>query len=93
MTREEIVSKITEMFMQKYGIDISQYPTDTEVIKFAELNNKLDSIEFMNFIFDIEDEFGVQNSNTDGSVPTKLGELFDMFEKAITKKLEQEGNN
>jgi acyl carrier protein len=90
MTREEIIAKITEMFMRKYGIDISQYPTDTEVIKFAELNEKLDSIEFMNFIFDVEDEFGVKDTNDDGTVPTKLGELFDMFENAITKKLEQE---
>jgi acyl carrier protein len=92
MTRDEIISKITEMFMQKYGIDISQYPTDTDVIKFAELNDKLDSIEFMNFIFDVEDEFEVQNynSDTDESIPTKLGELFDMFESAITRKMEQE---
>jgi acyl carrier protein len=90
MTREQIIAKITEMFMQKYGIDISQYPTDTEVIKFAELNEQLDSIEFMNFIFDVEDEFDVKDANDNDTVPTKLGELFDMFENAITKKLEQE---
>jgi acyl carrier protein len=91
MTREQIISKITEMFMQKYGIDISQYPTDTEVIKFAELNDKLDSIEFMNFIFDVEDELDVRDAaGPEETIPTKLGELFDMFETAITRKLEQE---
>lgn len=90
MTREEIIAKITEMFKKKYDIDISSFPHDTEVIKFAELNDKLDSIEFMNFIFDIEDEFGIKDSNSE-TVPTKLGELFDMFEKAITEKLEKEG--
>lgn len=90
MTREEIIAKITEMFKQKYDIDISSFPHDTEVITFSELNDKLDSIEFMNFIFDIEDEFEIKDSNSE-SVPTKLGELFDMFEKAITEKLEKEG--
>ena len=87
MTREEIISKITEMFMEKYQIDISKFPHDTEVIKFADLNSKLDSIEFMNFLFDVEDEFDVRDAaGPEGTVPTKLGELFDMFERAILEK-------
>ena len=79
------------MFMDKYQIDISQFPHDTEVIKFADLNNKLDSIEFMNFIFDVEDELGVRDAaGPEETVPTKLGELFDMFERAVTEKIEKE---
>jgi hypothetical protein len=41
----------------------------------------------MNFIFDVEDMFGVRNAGEE--VPTKLGELFDMFEKAILEKEKQ----
>jgi acyl carrier protein len=88
MTRNEVVSKITELFKEKYGINLLDYPEDTDVTTFSELNEKLDSIEFMNFIFDVEDMFGVENSTDD--VPTKLGDLFDMFEKAINEKQEKE---
>lgn len=90
MTREEVVKKVVEMFQSRYGINLLDYPEDTDVNKFSELNDKLDSIEFMNFIFDVEDEFGVKDANGSG-IPTKLGELFDMFENAINKKLEEEG--
>lgn len=86
MTREEVIEKIVDLFHSKYGIKLTDYPEDTDVSKFAELNEKLDSIEFMNFIFDVEDMFGIKDAGE--SVPTKLGELFDMFEKAILKKEE-----
>ena len=86
MTREEVVKKVVEMFQSRYGINLLDYPEDTDVNKFSELNDKLDSIEFMNFIFDVEDMFGIKDAGE--SVPTKLGELFDMFEKAILKKEE-----
>ena len=88
MNREDVVSKIVELFQSKYGINLLDFPEDTDVTKFSELNDKLDSIEFMNFIFDVEDMFGVKDTGEE--VPTKLGELFDMFERAILKK--QEGN-
>ena len=87
MTREEVVGKIVELFKSKYDINLLDYPEDTVVNKFSELNDKLDSIEFMNFIFDVEDMFGVRNAGEE--VPTKLGELFDMFEKAILEKEKQ----
>jgi acyl carrier protein len=84
MTREEVVSKIEELFYAKYEIKLTDYPEDTDVHKFAEINEKLDSIEFMNFIFDVEDMFDVKDVG--GNVPTKLGDLFNMFEEAINKK-------
>ena len=66
----------------KASIDVGGRYTD--VHKFAEINEKLDSIEFMNFIFDVEDMFDVKDVG--GNVPTKLGDLFNMFEEAINKK-------
>lgn len=87
MTREEIIAKIIELFKKKYDIDISSFSEDTEVNKFAELNDKLDSIEFMNFIFDVEDMLEVKN--TDNSVPTKIGEIYDLFEKLVLEKESQ----
>ena len=62
MTREEVISKIEELFYAKYGIKLTDYPEDTDVHKFAEINEKLDSIEFMNFIFDVEDMFDVKEA-------------------------------
>lgn len=87
MTREEVVSKIVDLFQKKYNINLLDFPEDTDVTTFSELNEKLDSIEFMNFIFDVEDMFDVKNAGE--NVPTKLGELFDMFEKAILEKEKQ----
>lgn len=87
MTRDEVVKQIVDLFQSKYGINLLDYSEDTDVTEFADINDKLDSIEFMNFIFDVEDMFEVRG-NTD-EVPTKLGELFDMFEKAILEKEKQ----
>ena len=84
MTREEVIQKISDLFNTKYGIKLTDYPEDTDVTIFAELNEKLDSIEFMNFIFDVEDLLNVRDSG-DGGAPTKLGELYDMFEQALEK--------
>ena len=39
----------------------------------------------MNFIFDVEDMFEVRDDGNNGA-PTKLGDLYDMFEKAILEK-------
>lgn len=85
MTRQEVVQQISDLFYKKYGIKLTDYPEDTDVTIFAELNEKLDSIEFMTFIFDVEDLLEVRDSG-EGGAPTKLGELFDMFEKAIIEK-------
>lgn len=85
MTREEIISKIIEMFKVKYNIDLSEYSEDTDVTVLSQVNDKLDSIEFMNFIFDVEDELGLKDVGS-GTMPTKLKELFDLFEDAVNKK-------
>jgi len=85
MTREEVINQISELFNSKYGILLTDYPEDTDVTLFAEINDKLDSIEFMNFIFDVEDMFEIRDAGDNGA-PTKLGELYDMFEKAILEK-------
>jgi acyl carrier protein len=84
MTREEVVGKIVELFKSKYDINLLDYPEDTVVNKFSELNDKLDSIEFMNFIFDVEDMFSVKNRAL--GIPKTVGDLFTIFEKAINQK-------
>lgn len=85
MTREEVINQISDLFYSKYQIRLTDYPEDTDVTVFAEINDKLDSIEFMNFIFDVEDMFEVRDDGNNGA-PTKLGDLYDMFEKAILEK-------
>jgi len=89
MTREEVIEQISELFFSKYGIRLTDYPEETDVVVFAEINDRLDSIEFMNFIFDVEDMFEIGDAGDNGA-PTKLGELYDMFETAILEK-EQKG--
>jgi acyl carrier protein len=84
MTRDEIKEKIQNLFESKYGIKLSEFTEETLIAEFSELDQRLDSIEFMNFIFDVEDMFSVKNRAL--GIPKTVGDLFTIFEKAINQK-------
>ena len=42
MTREEVINQISDLFYSKYQIRLTDYPEDTDVTVFAEINDKLD---------------------------------------------------
>jgi acyl carrier protein len=85
MTKDEIQKIIEDTLLADYGADIRGLPEDTPVTKIRDLSSKLDSLEFLQFIFNIEDKTGIDLP--EGSdPPTTLGALLDVFVQASSSK-------
>ena len=81
MDKREIQRIIEDTLILDFGIDIRGWPADTPVSKVKELSPKLDSLEFLQFIFGIEDKTGIELP--EGSpVPETIGDILDAFVKA-----------
>ena len=81
MKREEIQKIIEETMIKDYSVDISQLPADTPISRIRELSPKLDSLEFLQFLFGIEDKTGIELPEGN-FVPKTLGDILDEFDKA-----------
>jgi len=81
MDKREIQRIIEDTLILDYGIDIRGWPADTPVNKVRELSPKLDSLEFLQFIFNIEDKTGIDLPEGD-NVPKTIGDILEVFDKA-----------
>jgi acyl carrier protein len=85
MTKDEIQKIIEDTLLADYGADIRGLPEDTPVTKIRDLSSKLDSLEFLQFIFNIEDKTGIDLP--DGiSAPETIGEILDIFYETSLNK-------
>lgn len=78
MTRQEILNIIVTTLKEDYDIDISELPPETPVSDIRKMSDKLDSLEFLQFIFSVEDKIGAElpenRTNFDN-----IGEILDAF--------------
>jgi len=78
MTRQEILNIIVNTLKEDYDIDISELPPETPVSDIRKMSDKLDSLEFLQFIFSVEDKIGAElpenRTNFDN-----IGEILDAF--------------
>lgn len=81
MTRSEIQDIIEQIMLDDYGVDIRGWPAETPISKVREQSSKLDSLEFLQFIFNVEDRTGIDLPEG-GEPPTTIGQLLDNFVKA-----------
>lgn len=81
MTKQEIYEVLVDTFKTDYGIDITSFPPETPVSKLRELSPKLDSLEFLQFIFSVEDKTGIELPEG-GTTPNTLGDILDAFDNA-----------
>lgn len=76
MTRDDVKNKLAEMFSERYDIDFKSLDEEMPVTDFSKLNEKLDSIEFLTFLFDVEDSFGFR-IEADINVNSKVKDIID----------------
>ena len=85
MNKEDIRSIIEETLINDYDVDIRGWTADTPISKIREASPKLDSLEFLQFIFNIEDKTGIDLPEGT-SPPTTIGEFLDAFYTSSLKK-------
>lgn len=85
MTEQEIYDVIVNTLLDDYDVDIRDLPAETPVSEVRKLSDKLDSLEFLQFIFNIEGKLGVELP-PDGSVPETLGDILNSFVLAFKQQ-------
>ena len=87
MTRDELKKQFSDLLNERYNIDIMGLDESTKAVDLAKLNQKLDSIEFLTFLFDAEDQLGV--SLSEGiNVNSDLKEIIDTIYNSYKEKNE-----
>ena len=76
MTKDEIRETIATYFNKNYNININVLDSDFPLNRLQELNEKLDSMEVINILFELEDVFEI-NSITIEDIATTMNGLVD----------------
>jgi acyl carrier protein len=85
MTKEEIAKVVFDHFNKSYGIDLSTFDRSYPLSRLKELNEKLDSLEVITFMSELEDIFKI-NTITIESGATTIEELIDYLYENIDKE-------
>lgn len=79
MTKDEIKNIIVSYFDKNYNVDITKLAKledDFPLSRLQELNEKLDSMEVINILFELEDVFKIDSITIDDTATT-FGGLID----------------
>ena len=81
MTRSEIFDKISQMIKEQ------MHHEDMEVTEETSLKDELgvDSIDLMEFVVDLEDEFSIEIPDDDIETIEQLGDMLDYLEGRLVK--------
>lgn len=85
MTSDEIKQVITDKFKQEFDIDISNLDGDFVLIELNKFNEKIDSLEIISFIIDIEEHFNVEVSTVESQINT-IDDLVNFIFKYVSAK-------
>ncbi len=73
LSREEVLERLTPAIVEKLGVDESQV---TEDASFAEALGA-DSLDLVELIMDLEDQFGIKIPDEDAQTLTTVGEAVE----------------
>jgi len=85
MTKEELAKVVFDHFNKSSGIDLSPFDRSYPLSRLKELNEKLDSLEVITFMSELEDIFKI-NTITIESGATTIEELIDYLYENIDKE-------
>ncbi|WP_170242937.1 phosphopantetheine-binding protein [Streptococcus suis] len=81
MTREQVYQKIVEMIQEEKGEDFLVHPDSSLMDNIAQ-----DSVEVMEFVLTLEDEFGVDISDAAIERFETLSDIVDFIYEEVQKR-------
>jgi acyl carrier protein len=92
--REELKQKVSDMFVKQFNVNLMELPEDTPLPSLQKLNEKLDSLQVLEFLFDVEDQLGFKFGNEgEDESPKVLKDIYDTVYRGYLKSIESNQND
>lgn len=85
MTKDQIKQIVFDQFYKNYKIDISSLSGDYPLSRLRDINEKLDSLEIITFMSELEEIFKINTITIEGGATT-IDELIDYLEENMAKE-------
>lgn len=85
MTREEIKQIISDKFKEEFDVDVSHLEGNFLLTELNKFNEKIDSLEIISFIIDIEEYFNIEVSTVESQINT-IDDLINFVFKYVSAK-------
>lgn len=85
LSREEIKQQVSDMFQSKFGVNLMEVDEDAPLAELQKLNEKLDSLQVLEFLFDVEDEMKFKFGDSDAPETLRdiIDSVYDGYKKSI----------
>ena len=78
---ENVQQKVTEMLVQKSGLDASQIKSSANFIR----DLGIDSLDYIELIMEFEQEFDIRIPDTEGEGIKTVGQAIELIERKISE--------
>jgi len=86
MTRDHIKAVIAKEFQRRYNKNFYDLDEESPVSVLLEIDERIDSLEIVEFLFDVEDILQLKNVDNADPRTAKIKDIVDQFYNATQEK-------